>query len=112
MKNQNQVEYRKEYYRKNREKFLNKEPCCFCGKIVCRSAMINHLKSEKCMKVQDVKRKNAEIKEKEKEKEDVNLKDMITTLTKVLTRNDLTIEETSKLISITNKLLETYLKDS
>jgi hypothetical protein len=109
MKNQNQVEYRKEYYRKNREKFLNKEPCCFCGKIVCRSAMINHLKSSNCMRVQDVKRKNAEI--KEKEKEDVNLKDMIITLTKVLTRDDLTIEETSKLISITNKLLETYLKE-
>ena len=109
MKNQNQVEYRKEYYRKNREKFLNKEPCCFCGKIVCRSAMINHLKSSNCMRVQDVKRKNAEI--KEKEKEDVNLKEMIITLTKVLTRDDLTIEETSKLISITNKLLETYLKE-
>lgn len=108
MKNQNQVEYRKEYYRKNREKFLNKEPCYYCGKIVCRSAMINHLKSEKCMRVQEIKKKNEE--EKEKEKDDVNLKDMITTLTKVLTRDDLTIEETSKLISITNKLLETYLK--
>lgn len=111
MKNQNQVEYRKEYYRKNKEKFLNKEPCCYCSKIVCRSAMINHLKSSNCMRVQEMKKKNEEKKEKEKEKEDVNLKDMILTLTKILTRDDLTIEETSDLISLTNKLLEKYLKE-
>ena len=110
MKNQNQVEYRKEYYRKNREKFLNKEPCCYCAKIVCRSAMINHLKSSNCMRVQEMKKKNEE--EREKEKEATHIKDMILTLTKVISRDDLTIEETSDLISLTTKLLETYLKDS
>ena len=109
MKNQNQVEYRKEYYRKNREKFLNKEPCCFCGKIVCRSAMINHLKSSNCMRVQEMKKKNKE--EDEEEKESTHLKKIIVTLTKVISRDDLTIKETSELMSLTTKLLETYLEE-
>jgi len=105
-------EYRKEYYKKNRKRLLEKENCIYCGKKVSKSAMRNHhLKNSNCLRVQEMKKQNEEEEINEENNEKMNMKNMIIILTKIITNEylELSIQQIALLINLTTKLLESYV---